>query len=274
MKRIEMFGYKVSADGMTADTATAMAWATGAGRGHYLACANPHSLVVASRDDAFRDALQAADLLVPDGAGISLAARVFNQPLPERVAGYDFFHRFSRLAEARGGLSYFFLGSSEEVLGRIATRLQRDFPAIRICGLHSPPFKAEFSPADDEAMVRLINQAKPDVLWVGMTAPKQEKWIYRNRHRLEVPFMAAVGAVFGFYAGTTVRSSPFWCRLGLEWLPRFLREPRRLWRRNLHSTPVFLCWMAREKFRRLAAPPVPEFQPRLSRHDNLKITES
>lgn len=86
--------------------------------------------------------------------------------------------------------------------------------------------------------------------------------------------MAAVGAVFDFYAGTAVRSSPFWCRLGLEWFPRFLREPRRLWRRNMHSTPVFLGWMAREKCRLLASPPVPEFPPRLSRHDNLKITES
>jgi N-acetylglucosaminyldiphosphoundecaprenol N-acetyl-beta-D-mannosaminyltransferase len=101
-------------------------------------------------------------------------------------------------------------------------------------------------------MVKMINDARPDVLWVGMTAPKQEKWIYENRERLRIPFISAVGAVFDFYAGTAKRSPIIWQNLGLEWLYRFLREPGRLWERNLVSTPKFIWLLLREKVRYFA----------------------
>jgi N-acetylglucosaminyldiphosphoundecaprenol N-acetyl-beta-D-mannosaminyltransferase len=104
----------------------------------------------------------------------------------------------------------------------------------------SPPFKDEFDEADDAAMIAAVNAARPDVLWVGMTAPKQEKWIYRNHDRLDVPFTGAIGAAFDFYAGTKKRAPQWVGQMGLEWLPRLVREPRRLWRRNLVSTPKFL----------------------------------
>lgn len=106
-------------------------------------------------------------------------------------------------------------------------------------------------------MVAAINEARPDVLWVGMTAPKQEKWIHRNRGELRVPFMGAIGAVFDFYAGTKSRPSRFWRKLGLEWLPRFLQEPRRLWERNLKSAPLFLWWLLRERLRPQYPPALP-----------------
>ena len=102
-------------------------------------------------------------------------------------------------------------------------------------------------------MIDAVNNGRPDVLWVGMTAPKQEKWIYENRDKLNVPFMAAIGAVFDFYAGTKQRSSGFWIRIGLEWLPRFLKEPKRLWERNMKSAPIFLGWIIREKIRQIRA---------------------
>jgi N-acetylglucosaminyldiphosphoundecaprenol N-acetyl-beta-D-mannosaminyltransferase len=103
-----------------------------------------------------------------------------------------------------------------------------------------------FDESDNQKMITAVNKAKPDILWVGMTAPKQEKWIYENKDRLNVPFIAAIGAVFDFYAGNKMRSSPFWIDLGLEWLPRFIKEPKRLWERNLKSTPVFLWWILRQ----------------------------
>jgi N-acetylglucosaminyldiphosphoundecaprenol N-acetyl-beta-D-mannosaminyltransferase len=216
-----------------------------------MACANPHSLVIASKDEQFRESLRAADILVPDGIGIIVGARVLGLPIRQKVAGFDFFRRFSEKAQKKGGIRYFFLGSSPAVLQLIAKRLKCDFPGIHLCGTYSPPFRSVFTEEDDLKMIKAINTARPDVLWVGMTAPKQEKWIYRNRARLQVPFIGAIGAVFDFYAGTKKRSSVFWQKLGLEWLPRFFHEPRRLWERNLKSTPIFLSWVVRAKLRSL-----------------------
>ncbi len=213
----------------------------------FIACANPHSIVVASKDFLFKKALQSTDILLPDGSGIVLAAKVLGLPIQEKIAGYDFFYSFTNELNTKGGARCFFLGSTDHVLKRITTRMENEFPNIEICGVYSPPFKTEFDDEDNRKMISAIEQAKPDVLWVGMTAPKQEKWIYKNRNQLNVPLIGAIGAVFDFYAGTKKRSSEIWIKLGLEWLPRFLREPRRLWERNLKSTPIFLWWVLREK---------------------------
>ncbi len=248
---IRLFGYDISNRGLTEDVNHALELIGPVGAGRYMACANPHSMVVASQDPVFREALEGADILVPDGFGVVVAARFLSLPLQERVTGYEFFIGLSRLCDERGGVRYFFLGSNDHVLNRILTCATHDFPSVVVCGTYSPPFKEEFSEEDIQPMIDAVNSSHPDVLWVGMTAPKQEKWIYQNRGRIDVPFIAAIGAVFDFYAGTKARSSLFWQRLGLEWLPRFLKEPRRLWSRNMRSTPVFLSWMIREKLRLL-----------------------
>lgn len=248
----EFFGYKISQRGIIGDVEHASKLISEGSISRYMACVNPHSLVVASRDPCFSNALQNADVLLPDGAGIILAARVLDIPVKERVAGFEFFLGLTEKLALRGGGHYFFLGSSKHVLDLIVARLRREYPNITVCGTYSPPFKETFSEKDNAQMIEAINQATPDVLWVGMTAPKQEKWIYQNRDKLKVPFIGAIGAVFDFYAGTKKRSSPFWQKLGLEWLPRFLNEPRRLWERNLKSTPVFLWWVLKEKLKQLA----------------------
>ena len=126
--------------------------------------------------------------------------------------------------------------------------MAREFPLIEVCGTFSPLFASEFSEAESSMMCDKVNAARPDVLWVGMTAPKQEKWIYQNRQCLNVPLIGAIGAVFDFYAGTKKRAPEWVCKLGLEWLPRLLREPRRLFRRNFVSTPSFLLLVLKEKF--------------------------
>ncbi len=251
MRSVRLFGYDISNKGLNEDANRALELSCSATRGHYMACANPHSMVVASQDSVFRAALQSADILVPDGFGIVVAARFLSLPLKERVAGYEFFIELSRLGGERGGIRYFFLGSDDRVLGKITARLRRDFPSIVVCGTYSPPFKEDFSEEDSQAMIDAVNASQPDVLWVGMTAPKQERWIYQNRGRIDVPFIGAIGAVFDFYAGTKERPSLFWQRLGLEWLPRFLGDPMRLWRRNFRSTPIFLAWIMRERIRQM-----------------------
>lgn len=249
--KTELFGYEISCRGLAGDAGRAHEHIVAGGHPRYMACANPHSLVVASEDSQFAAALKNADILLPDGTGIVLAARFLKLPIRERVAGSEFFQALTERLAVSGGARYFFLGSSDNVLALIAERLRREYPNIEVCGTYAPPFKEVFSERDTADMLHAVNSAAPDVLWVGMTAPKQEKWIYTNRNRLSVPFVAGIGAVFDFYAGTKKRSSPFWQKIGLEWLPRFLREPRRLWERNLRSTPIFLGWIVREKIRRV-----------------------
>ena len=251
--RVELFRYRISAAGLENDVAETLSWIKNRNTVRYMATANPHSLVVASKDEVFKNALLQADILIPDGTGILLASKALNtSPLVrEKVAGTDFFLRFSELASRMRGVKYFFLGSSEDVLSLIRSRMSKDYPGVEVCGTYSPPYRERFSDEENQQMVDAIRAARPDVLWVGMTAPKQEKWIFEHRSRLDVPFTGAIGAVFDFYAGTKVRSSLFWQRLGLEWLPRFFREPGRLWERNIISTPIFLSWIVREKIRRM-----------------------
>jgi N-acetylglucosaminyldiphosphoundecaprenol N-acetyl-beta-D-mannosaminyltransferase len=253
MEIVDILGFRVSAEGIERDVVRAVEWVEAERSCRYMACANPHSLVVASRDRQFRNALQEADLLTPDGVGIVLAARLLNRPLASRVIGYDFFMALTALLAVKRETRYFFLGSSEDVLELIVRRLNREFPSITVCGIYAPPFMDAFSGEENSRMFKAINDARPDVLWVGMTAPKQEKWIYENRARLRVPFISAVGAVFDFYAGTAERPPAIWQNLGLEWLYRFLREPGRLWERNLVSTPKFIWMVLREKVRSFTA---------------------
>ncbi|GAB6095176.1 WecB/TagA/CpsF family glycosyltransferase [Desulfatiferula olefinivorans] len=215
-------------------------------RTRWVACLNPHSLVTADRSPLFRKALRAADILLPDGVGIVLAAKWLNGLRIKKIAGSDLFRAVNERADRNKGVRCFFLGSTPLVLARITRRMEADYPGMTVCGTYSPPFKETFSSEDDHGMLEAIHRAAPDILWVGMTAPKQELWIYKNLDRIQVPWACAIGAVFDFYAGTKQRSSEFWIRLGLEWLPRFLKEPGRLWERNMKSSPVFLFRVFRE----------------------------
>jgi N-acetylglucosaminyldiphosphoundecaprenol N-acetyl-beta-D-mannosaminyltransferase len=150
---------------------------------------------------------------------------------------------------ARGGGRVFFLGSTQATLERIRQRMHSEYPRVEVAGMWSPAFKATYSDAETDVMVDKINRSNADVLWVGMTAPKQEVWIRGVQPRLQVKFAAAIGAVFDFYAGSIKRSPVVFQRLGLEWLPRLVQEPRRLWRRTFVSAPVFLAHVARQRCR-------------------------
>ncbi len=206
----------------------------------YAVFANPHSLEVAMKDPVFEAAIKNADFVTPDGVGLVIASRIFGGAVHNRITGSDIFRELSGVLNEKGGYSYYFLGSTERNLEMIREKMAVDFPNIRVAGAYSPPYKPEFSDDDNRLMAEAINRAKPDVLWVGMTAPKQEKWIFLNKHRLNVKFVGAIGAVFDFYTGNVQRANPFFQRLGLEWLLRLLREPRRLWRRYLVSSPIFM----------------------------------
>ncbi|MFC1859660.1 WecB/TagA/CpsF family glycosyltransferase [Thermodesulfobacteriota bacterium] len=215
-------------------------WIRSNDKGRYFVCANPHSLEIARTDRLFTKAVLAADMVTPDGVGMLVASRVLGGRIQERITGSGIFRGLSRALNRDGNYRYFFLGSTEDNLARLRDKVQKDYPNIEIAGTLSPPFRPEFSDDESRVMIDAVNSARPDVLWVGMTQPKQEKWIYQNKDRLDVSFIGAVGAVFDFYVGTVKRDYPWFLAHGLEWLPRLIQEPRRLWDRTFISAPMFL----------------------------------
>ena len=232
---------------------------------------NAHSFNVAQKDELFAEALAKGDYLIPDGASIIKACKLLKgKSLPkERIAGWDLFEfEMNRLegkslecrvesVELRdeslecGGerdkLRVMFMGSSEKVLGLIRERAKVDYPNLEVV-TYSPPYKPEFSEEDNAAIIKAINEANPDLLWIGMTAPKQEKWTYSHWKELDIHcHVGTIGAVFDFYAGTAQRAPRWWQEHSLEWLYRLCIEPKRMWRRYVIGNPLFLWNITKER---------------------------
>lgn len=218
---------------------------------------NAHSFNVAQKDELFAEALAKGDYLIPDGASIIKACKWLgakSQP-KERIAGWDFFafemQRLEDRSENRAAndkrLSVMFMGSSEKVLALIRKKAAKDYPSLDVV-TYSPPYKQEFSDEDNAAIVKAINDANPDLLWIGMTAPKQEKWTYQHWKELNIHcHVGTIGAVFDFYAGTAQRAPQWWQEHSLEWLYRLIKEPKRMWRRYVIGNPLFLWNIQKER---------------------------
>lgn len=216
---------------------------------------NAHSFNVAQKDALFAEALAKGDYLIPDGASIVKACRWLkakSQP-QERVAGWDMFQL--EMERLNGNMTngakpkVMFMGSSEKVLSLIKERAAKDYPNIEVA-TYSPPYKPEFSDEDNTAIIKAINEADPDLLWIGMTAPKQEKWTYKHWNELDIHcHVGTIGAVFDFFAGTAERAPRWWQEHSLEWLYRLIKEPKRMWRRYVLGNPLFLWNICKEKFR-------------------------
>lgn len=214
---------------------------------------NAHSYNVAQKDEAFAEALQGGGYLIPDGASIVKACQWLkgkSQP-QERVTGWDLFEHEMRLlnSETRNVKPrVMFMGSSLRVLDIIKQRCAIDYPNLRVL-TYSPPYKREFSEEEDKEIVDAINEGKPDLLWIGMTAPKQEKWTWRHWKELDINcHVGTIGAVFDFYAGTAKRAPIWFQRNGLEWLYRLAKEPKRMWRRYVIGNPLFVWNILKEYY--------------------------
>lgn len=206
---------------------------------------NPHSYCVAKEDEIFKRSLKSSNILLPDGVGIVWAAKFLKGAQIQKISGFDLFiYLMEQLNKDEGRC--FFLGASEATLELIRLRIKKDFPNVSVYS-YSPPFKSQFSTEECELMCRKVNEIQPDILFVGMTAPKQEKWVYTNKKQLSVPIIASIGAVFDFYAGNSKRAPKWMINLGIEWLHRSLGSWR-LAKRNLKSNPIFLKDLLVEKF--------------------------
>lgn len=217
---------------------------------------NAHSYNTALKDPLFAKALMKGDVLIPDGASIVKACKWLNAKSKpkERIAGWDLFvHEMSELekdanSNSKDSKKVMFMGSSERVLGLIKIKSAEIYPNLEVV-TYSPPYKPEFSKEDNDAIVTAINSENPDLLWIGMTAPKQEKWTYTHWNELNIHcHVGTIGAVFDFFAGTAKRAPQWWQDHSLEWLYRLIIEPKRMWRRYIIGNSLFIRNILKEMY--------------------------
>ncbi len=206
---------------------------------------NQYSYCIAQEDDAFKKSLQDSDVLLPDGIGVVAAVRLLTGQIIKKVAGADI-HQYMLEKLNKTGGKCFYLGATNATLKLIKDKMSLEYPNVSV-GTYSPPFKNEFDADDNKQMIDAVNAFQPDVLFVGMTAPKQEKWVNKHKSKINTQVICTIGAVFDFYAGTIERPSSAWRDLGLEWFVRLVKEPVRMSRRYLYFGPVFVFSVLKEK---------------------------
>jgi len=243
LETICLLGVRVSRVDLDSAAAQIVQWVKEGFR-TYVCVAPAWTLVQARRDPDYAQVLNEAGMVTPDGMPVVWLARAKGCPEVGRAYGPD----LMRLLCKREGLRHYFFGASPEVLEQLAGQLKKDLPGIQIAGMFAPPFnaQAQFEAAET---IKAINDARPDILWVGLGSPKQDLWMEMHRDRLDVPVIAGVGAALDFLAGAKPQA-PLWMqRAGLEWLFRLCCEPRRLWKRYLVGNSLFLFYVLVDLFR-------------------------
>ena len=198
---------------------------------------SPNSYGLATKDPEFKEALKGTDILVLDGIGIALGSMLLHGKNINKIAGQDCFDYFAALAN-KNNQKVFFMGSTIETLNKIVSRLKKEYPNIR-SSFYSPPYKPVFSEEDNNAIIDSINAFAPDILFVGLTAPKQEKWAYQNKDKINAKVISTIGNVFDWYAGNSSRPAKIWVKLRLEWLVRIFLRPE-IFRRNTGNQLKFV----------------------------------
>lgn len=227
----EVLGVRVDAVQIPDVVARMERWISERQGSHFVAVTGMHGVSEAQRDPSFKEVLNKADLVVPDGMPLVWIGRLRGHDLKRRVYGPELMLAFCEKTACKG-YGHFLYGGAPGVPEDLAEHLMKRFPGLRVAGTYSPPFRP-LTAEEDAEIVDMINKADPDVLWVGMSTPKQERWMYEHRDKLRVPVMVGAGAAFDLNVGR-VRQAPRWMREnGLEWLWRLIQEPRRLWRRYL-----------------------------------------
>lgn len=208
---------------------------------------NQYSFCVAEEDEEFKNSLLDSDILIPDGEGIVMISSFLFNNRVKKISGFDL-HKHLLEKSNKEKLRCFYLGSTNSVLEKITKNLNYEYPDI-VVETYSPPFKSQLSEQDNEVIANKINSFNPDIVFVGMTAPKQEKWVNQNKHKLNTKLICSIGAVFDFYAGTVKRPSEILINLKLEWFGRLLSNPQRLWKRYIYYGPIFLYTCVNQYFK-------------------------
>jgi N-acetylglucosaminyldiphosphoundecaprenol N-acetyl-beta-D-mannosaminyltransferase len=207
---------------------------------HYVCVTGVHGIMESQRDATLKEIHSRAGLVTPDGMPLVWLSRLKGFSWVERVYGPDLMLAVCQQSLVKGYRHYFY-GGANGVPEKLVARLTQQFCGLQIAGLRSPPFR-RLSNEEDERLIRAINRTEPDIVWVGLSTPKQEYWMYQHLGRITAPVMIGVGAAFDFHGGVK-RQAPRWMqKSGLEWSFRLLMEPQRLWRRYLVNNPLFL-WL-------------------------------
>jgi len=215
------------------------------GAREYLCVAAVHTVMESREDDALRAAVDGAAFTVPDGQPLAWALRKLGHEIDARVYGPDLMERACARAASSGQRFYLYGGRDEKALAQLAANLLGRHPQLRLAGGYSPPHR-ELSEQELDEIAARINAAQPDVVWVGIGVPKQEKWMAAMRDRLNAPVLIGVGAAFDFHAGLVPQAPAWMQRRGLEWLFRLAQEPRRLWKRYARHNPRFVAGFAKQ----------------------------
>lgn len=242
IQRVDVLGVGISAIDMDMAVDEITRWIETAEQ-HYVCVTGVHGVMECQQDAELLEIHNESGLTTPDGMPMVWSARWAGQRQVRRVYGPDLMLALCRRAAERGWSSYFY-GGNAGVPELLAERLQARFPGLETAGTYSPPYR-ELTEEEDRRIVEAINEAAPDIVWVGLSTPKQERWVARHAGRVHAPALIAVGAAFDFHAGR-IRQAPAWMRRsGLEWLYRVYREPRRLWKRYLKNNPAFVAAILR-----------------------------
>ncbi len=240
---VNILGVDVSAATLAEVVRDVVAWATGPSESplRFVSATSVHGLIEGTRDPVFRAILNGASRVTPDGMPLVWFGRLSGRTTMERVYGPTLMKEVCRRT-AGLGVRHFFYGGAPGVPEELARRLQAEFTGLEVAGTLSPPFRP-LTKSEVSEIVTRINHSGPDIVWVGLSTPKQERWIGAVRARLNARVVLSVGAAFDFHTGR-VRQAPVWMQArGLEWLFRLSQEPRRLWRRYAYNNPMFL-WLA------------------------------
>ena len=210
---------------------------------------NVHSLVTALNSPAHAEALARSDINTPDGMPLVWLLRKNGFPRQRRIAGPDLMNKLCLRAD-KLGLAVFFLGSTQATLDKLLAKLHDDLPNLKVAGIFSPPFRS-LTPEEDRRIVKTINASGAAILFIGMGCPKQEAWITEHRGQIKA-VMIGVGAAFDFHAGTVARAPKWMQKYGIEWLHRFLQEPRRMWWRYAKTNTIFVWMILKEYLREVS----------------------
>lgn len=213
-------------------------------RGKYICVSNVHTTVMSYENEEYRKIQNGAAMALPDGAPLSSYSRRKGYKQAQRVTGPDLMLELFAISKEKGYRHYFY-GATEETLQSMKEVLERDYPGIQIAGMYAPPFRA-LTPQEDAQIVAKINESRPDFIWIGLGAPKQEEWMYQHMGQLQ-GVLIGVGAGFDYLAGYIKRAPRWMQRMSLEWLYRLLQDPKRLWRRYFTSNVKFICLTRMDK---------------------------